>query len=124
MHSINMAKLSKKKCCKRDFKTAIPLLNAVCRMSLEERESLLQYLNSKGREILYSCITNCVYNKKVPAEKRKEIRQKLGDKGKVYEYLSCAENKEEKKRKLLKQTGEGLPLILSSVLPILEQVIQ
>ena len=93
-------------------------------MSAEERDSLLEYLNERGREVLYSCIHNCVYNDKVPVEKRKEIRHKLKDKGKILEFMADSTKTDKRKRPLLKQTGEGLPLILSAILPLLSRVLE
>lgn len=107
------------------YKKALPLLHALCHMKDDERESALEFLNGRGREVLYQCIFNCVFNQKVlPVEKRREIRKKLAGKAKVYEFLAKPSTKESgRKKKLLRQTGAGLPLILAAAIPILTSLL-
>lgn len=108
---------------KRQLKKALPLLHAICRMSEVERRSLLQFLNYRGRDILYQCISNCVYNTRVPTDERRAIRSKLKSKSKYYKYLANTKNKDEKKKKILRtQIGGGLDTVLNTVLPILDAV--
>lgn len=103
---------------------ALPLLHAACRMSEVERGSLLEFLNYRGRNILYQCISNCVYNVKVPKNKRREIKSKLKSKAKVYTYLANAKNSDERKKKILRsQRGLGLDIVLNTALPLLESVL-
>jgi hypothetical protein len=108
---------------KVQMRKALPLLHAVCHMSDEERISLFEHLNEDGRQIVYHCIFNGIYNKCISKKKRVEICQKLGDQKKIYEYLAKPTNHLDRKKKLLKQTGAGLPLILSAVLPILSALL-
>lgn len=119
-------KVNKHKCVGQltrvQLKKALPLLQASCRMNEEERTSLFEYLSEEGRCAFYHCILNGVFNKFIPKKKQSEIREKLGHQKQMYEYLARGK-KLEKKKKLLKQTGAGLPLILSSVLPILTDVL-
>jgi hypothetical protein len=115
----------KKKDLLSNYKKALPLLHALCRMTDVERESALEFLNRRGREVLYQCIFNCVYNQKVlPVEKRREIRKKLSGKAQVYELLAKPSTTESlRKKKLLRQTGTGLPLILAAAIPILTSLL-
>lgn len=106
------------------LKKALPLLHAVCRMNEKERNSLLQYINFRGRDILYQCIRNCVYSPRLSKSQRAEIRTKLKSKARTYKYLSNPENTDAKKKKLLRaQVGAGLDTVLSSVLPLLETIL-
>jgi DNA primase catalytic subunit len=102
------------------LKKVIPLCQALCKLGDEEREALLSYLNSEGREALYECMHNCLYNKSIPKENRQELRAKLSGKAKVITYLAKAGNNLEKKRRMLQQHGGSiLPIILSAALPLL-----
>jgi hypothetical protein len=88
-------------------------------LSDREREVVLGFLNGAGRDILYECMHNCVYNSNIPRKERKALRKKLAGKEKVVTYLARPGNSLAKKKKLLKQTGGFLPAILGAVLPML-----
>jgi hypothetical protein len=115
-------KKSVKKCViKHVTKKNLPFIQALSKLTDDERHAVLKYINRDGREILYQCITNCIYNPIVPNKNKLEIKQALSAKSKVYKYLAKARNCVQKKKKLLqqRQTGQGLGLILHTVLPIL-----
>jgi hypothetical protein len=102
------------------LKKAIPLCRALCKLDEEERAALLSYLDGDGRDVLYQCMHNCLYNKAIPRDKRHELRDKLSGKAKVIAYLAKAGNNLEKKRRMLTQHGGSiLPTILSAALPLL-----
>lgn len=109
---------------KATLRKALPLLHAICRMSGVERGSLLEFLNFRGRDILYQCIANCVYNVHVSKSKRREIKSKLKSKAKVYTYLANAKNSDERRKKILRsQKGLDLDIVLDASLPLLESVV-
>jgi hypothetical protein len=104
----------------KKLKKTIPFCRALCKLDDEERSTLLTYLNSEGRDVLYQCMHNCLYNKAIPKEKRHALRATLSGKAKVITYLAKAGNNLEKKRRMLTQHGGSiLPAILSAALPLL-----
>ena len=99
----------------------IPFIHALCKLTDEERQGVIKYLNKDGRDAIYECVRNCIYNKSISKEKRFELKKSLQSKSKIYKYLAKPGNSSVRKRKVLlqRQTGEGLGLILSALLPIL-----
>jgi hypothetical protein len=65
------------------LKKVVALCQALHTLGEDEHEALLSYLNSKGREVLYECMHNCLYNKVIPKESQQELWAKLSDKEKV-----------------------------------------
>jgi hypothetical protein len=100
-------------------KKTFPLIDSLCKLNDSEQQSVIKYLNKEGREAIYECVANCIYGTSISKLKRTELKEKLGSKKKVYKYLARAANNPARKRKLLSQTGGGLPLILATVLPFL-----
>jgi hypothetical protein len=97
----------------------INFLHGLCCLSDEHRSGLIDYLTDEGVDAISQCMLNCVFNKCIGGSKQAEICEKLGDKKHLFEYLARDTNSRAKKRKLLKQTGSGLPLVLSTVIPLL-----
>jgi hypothetical protein len=112
-----------KRSLRSQFVDALPFLHAFCRMTDQERSSVLEFLNEEGRDIFYQCIYNCIYNKAIPKVERAKISKRLGSHAKAYEYLAFDEGEPIKKRKLLKQVGAGLPIVVTTVLPILTSLL-
>lgn len=114
-------RLKTKKHGKNITKKTIPLIHALCKLSDDERHGVIRYLNKEGREAIYECVANCIYNPSIPVPKRAEVRGKLAAKSSVYKYLSKPGNSEVKKKRLIqqRQTGQGIGVILSAVLPLL-----
>jgi hypothetical protein len=109
----------------KELKEALPFLRELCTMDKEGMDSTLKFVNTRGRNVLYQCFYNCIYNKSIPRQRRREIRKALSSKARIYEYLARPSNKEtSRKKNLLKQTGAGLPLILATVLPLLGSLLQ
>jgi hypothetical protein len=102
-------------------KKNFPFIHALCKLNDEERKGVVKYLNKEGREAIYECVANCIYNPDIPKLKKIEIRKELGSRSKVYKYLAKPRNNAKRKKQLLNQpqTGKGLGVILGSVLPLL-----
>ena len=112
-----------KKSLRTQLAAALPFLQALSRMSDAERVSALEFINDDGLAVLQQCIYNCIYNQNIPKKRRAEIRRSLGKEGKKYEYLATDSKNLLKRRRLLKQTGAGLPIILTTVLPLLASLL-
>ena len=83
----------------------------------------LKSLNKNGRDLIYQCIYNSIYNPDISELKRKEIRRKLASEEQLIKYLSNRGRSEEKKKKLLEQRGGFiLPLLLSAAIPLVKKI--
>ena len=115
--------MAKKKCPRKKCalnKKTFRLISSLSKLGDSEQQVVVKYLNRDGREALYECVANCIYGTNtIPKLKQAELKETLGKKRKVYKYLAKPKNNPIRKKKLLSQTGGGLPLILATVLPFL-----
>jgi hypothetical protein len=110
---------------RRRRKEIASLVHALCTIEDDDhRNTLISHLNRDGREILYQCMHNCIYNKAISKSKRLELAEQLRPKKRTLAFLtSPRQDPVAKKKRLIRQTGNGIlsliPLILSTVLPLL-----
>jgi hypothetical protein len=104
-------------------KKTLDFLHGLCCMNEEQRGALLDHLTDDGVDLISQCMLNCVYNRCIGGSQQAELCEKLGNKKHIFEYLARDTNSRVKKRKLLKQTGAGLPLVLSTVIPLLTDLL-
>ena len=100
-------------------KNTVPFINALNKLTDDERKAVLKYLNKDAREVIYECVANCIYNPGISKAKRAEVKEQLKSKSRIYKYLARPGNNLKKKKQLLSQHGGGLGLILGAVLPLL-----
>jgi hypothetical protein len=115
-------KCSSKKCRlpKATMTKAIPMIKSLCRMKGDDIQALLPFLNGRARKVIYQCLYNCVFNNRIEESVKKELRRKLTGSERTVSYLANPLNSVDKKKKLLRQRGGAfLPIILSTLLPML-----
>jgi len=101
-----------------------PLLEIIKGLSPKQARTLLPYLSSDCHDALCLCVHNAILNFKKLDVDVGELQKVMAPDHKKYRYLSDKRvTKSDKvfaeRADILEQTGEGLPLILSAVLPLL-----
>jgi hypothetical protein len=99
------------------------LVDLLADMSPCDRKTIIPYLNEEGCKSIYECVNNALYNKDIPAEKKRLIRKYLkNDVGCYRSLLKTNLHAKTKQKKLCQVGGRGLGLILEAVLPILTDI--
>ena len=109
-----------RKTSKSLIKNNLPLLEALTKVSEEERKCMIRCLGGDALNIVCCCVFNALFNRDVvPRDIRKSIKRKLKKENDLesWYYIAKQTNNAGKRRKLLAQRGAGLPLMLSGVLP-------
>jgi hypothetical protein len=123
-------KLSKSKRSENErnyLKGQIPLLKTLKELTPEQCQALIPYISPKSHDALCTCIRNALinYNKFTPDE-ISSLKNVLSPKIDNYRYLSNErKNRSNKKKRasVLQQSGEGLPAILATVIPLLANLL-
>jgi len=108
---------------KAKFKKHFQLLQLMSKLTDGERNILVKYLSPDVLEIIYECIHNGLTNKKIDPKSRDMIKKTLNSRKEALRYLSTKGNSKNRKRILIQQEGGSLGLILSTVLPLLTQLL-
>lgn len=99
------------------------LIDVLASLEPEERETIIPYLNEDGCKSIYECVHNALYNKDIPAEKRRQIKQHLKkDEGCYRSLLKTNLHAKTKQKKLCQVGGKSLGILLDAVLPLLIEV--
>jgi hypothetical protein len=107
---------------KKELKRLYPLLELLVRLPVNDRETLLTFLNEEGCGGIYECIHNGLCNTEIPKNNRKAISKNLRSEKAIYRYLLKNSVSPKRKRKKLIQVGRGgLGTLINSVLPMLSQ---
>lgn len=105
---------------RKKLQTAYPLVKLLLRLNSQDRQHLLQYLNSEACDVICECIHNSITNKDLKC--RKSLCEKTKSEKDTIRYLVNPKHKVDIKRKKLVQIGGNpLGLILSVALPLLAQ---
>ena len=104
---------------KRKWKPHLKMLQALNSLSSEQKNDILKYMNDEGIDVICECIKNAVYNSEI--NKDKALISVMKKDKKLYRYLANAKPKILSKRKRIVQTGEGLGVILGTLIPLLSQ---
>jgi len=109
---------------KDKLKNMLQLYKIFQKLSARERCVLLDLLKDEGCDYICEGVQNFLSNVKLKASTRDTLMKKLKKKKKQLRYLSNRENGIEARKKVLKQSGAGIGLILSAVLPLLTSLIR
>lgn len=105
---------------KSAVKRNLPLLNLLSRVDEEERCNLLRHIDGEALNVICCCIFNAIWNRDiVPSSQRKDIKIKLKDSAKAIQYIARHKNNPSRRRRLLVQHSDSLPVLLSAVLPVI-----
>ena len=103
---------------KRAIKKVHPLLKIISKLGADERRVLLHYLTHDACEGIYECIQNGLTNPTLREEDKRLLHTSLLPQKNKFRKLIKERNPEKKKRALL-QVGDGVGLILETVVPLL-----
>ena len=106
---------------RRKWKPHLKMLQAFNTLSPDQKKSIIRYMNDDGIDVICECIKNAVYNPGINSDK--ELISIMKKDKNLYRYLANAKPKSVSKRKRIVQTGEGLGVILSALIPLLSQFI-
>ena len=104
---------------RKSLKKLHPLLKIISKLSNEEKQVLLRYLNHEGCRGIYECVHNGLTNPTLSPEDKDEMRNNLAAKKNWYRKL-LKETDPVRKQQALLQVGEGVGLILEKVVPLLD----
>jgi hypothetical protein len=107
-----------KKC---NMKRLYPLLEVLSRMGESDRQIVVEFLNEAGCEGLTECVHNGLWSKALDADKRKAIKTNLKKDAEHYRCILKEGCSKKRHKKLVQVGGDGLGLILNSVLPLLKE---
>jgi hypothetical protein len=109
---------------KRKLGKVFPLLQIVAKLTEGERQVLLCYLNYDGCDGIYECVHNALYNTTLPQSEKKNILTLLKKNKKRYRCLVNKNEKPLKKYKTLQKVGDGVGVILNTILPLLDNYLK
>jgi len=105
------------------LKKIVPFIKTMSKLRKNDLTNVLSHLDDDGVNMLCECIYNCISGNKLSTQKQKKLKRALRGKKHLYRYLSKKGNSLRVKRKLLPQIGGALPLILTTVLPVVVDLI-
>jgi len=109
---------------KKRVKNYIGLINLLNKSNSKKKEIILKHLNDKSIDFICELVHNVIHNNfNLSSKKVRKIKTLLHPNKKSFRYLSKKSGRIDKKRKLMVQHGQGIGVILSTVLPILLNVL-
>lgn len=108
---------------KKDIQRVYTFLKTIHGLKPGQFEVLSSYLSDEGTQELSACVRNSICSELIPKKKRNKLKEKLWAAKKDLRYISKKSNNLEKRRKRLPKIGGNIGLIISSVLPILLQIL-
>jgi len=103
-------------------KNFVHILKVCKKLKPQELEVLLDHLSDSSVDDICECVYNVINTDlRLSSSKRKKLKQHITSKCSINNIKSISNKKVSisKRRKLLKQEGGGLGLILASVIPFL-----
>jgi geranylgeranyl pyrophosphate synthase len=108
---------------KRKLKQTYPVIKLLTQLKPEHQKLLFEHLNDNVCSSVVDCVKNGLYNKKVPAKSREFIKEKLSAHKEAIRKIVRPNISRTTRRKRLVQSGGFLGVLLSTVLPILAEVL-
>lgn len=105
-------------------KKSLPLLRILKRLKPFEKSVIINYLNDEGIEILSNFVYNSLYHIRLSKSSKSKLKRRL--KFSKKDLLCIADpncNLEERKKRIKKQSGSGIGILLSALLPTLATII-
>ena len=109
----------------KDFLSKLKLLGILKKINITERPHLLKYLNETGVDILCECYKNIIFNDlKLSPKVKKNLRNSLLGKEREIKLLANKKTPNKRRKKvIIQQGGNPLGLILTTVIPILTDIL-
>lgn len=106
---------------KTRMKKAFPVLKVLKKLKTPDLEIILTSLNDENCEYIIDLVHNALYNKTI--NNRSSLRSKLIKDKANLRYLTSKKRSLKNKRKRFKQMGGSLALILTTLLPLVADLI-
>lgn len=107
------------------LKEQLPLIQVLRELTPQQAQIILPYIDCRSHDAICYCVDNALRNySKFDRENVLKMKETLTPKLLNYRYLSdkkltSSDKVRQRRGAILEQSGEGLPLILSAVLPLL-----
>ena len=112
----------------KEVKLHLPMLHSLGRCKGNcERNILFSHLNDKSFDFVCRCLSKVINNPSLLPYKKaqlEKVRTALGrDKNRIKYLINPNRTNLEKKRKVVRQSGEGIGILLSALVPLLINVV-
>ena len=111
-----------------NVKSFVPLLHSIYRCHGNcERNILMSHLDEPSFNFVCNWMNKCINDPsilKLPARKLNILRKAIGPESKKIKYLTSKGGSIAKKRKIVKQSGEGIGLLLGILAPVLINLVK
>ena len=109
---------------KQKAKRLLPLFSLLKQLSPKKRTEVIQYLDENCVQSLCEAIHNVLHNQSIGQKQQKKLKRTLSPHKAALRYLGDARRSGKQKRvKLMQIGGNPLALILSTVIPIISEVL-
>jgi hypothetical protein len=108
-------------------KNLIPILKAISKMNVTDFCHSLNNLNDSSVDGICECVYNVIFNDlKLSPRKRNALKKHLKTKCSIEDIkkITSKSHPISKRRKLLKQQGAGLPMLLMTAVPFLIDLVK
>lgn len=117
-NSLHKLPLPSKGMSKQTLRKVHPLLEIFSKLSGSEKKVLLHFLTHEGCEGIYECINNALENDSLGDTEKRFLLQSLSPQKKKLRRLQNLTDPAKKKKSLL-QVGEGVGVIVDTVVPLI-----
>jgi len=103
------------------------MLDALSKLKTKQLIEIITLLDKDTIAALCECIYNAIFtNLNIPKKKQKKIKSKFStpESRKNIKIITKKSSSLNKKRKALQQEGEGISLIISTLLPLLANILE
>ena len=112
---------------RKRIKDILILFKFLSHLNKTNKEIAIKFLSNEGIDFLSEGIYNILYNVDCTSSlskcKQKQLIKALQPKKKLYQQLSLRKGSILSKKKKILQTGTGLPLLLSTAIPFLANLL-
>lgn len=109
---------------KKSIKKIVPLLNCLEELSVENRIELLPFLQDEVFDFISECVHNTLYNSNFGSDVRNCLKKHLKHDASGLRYIANQKKPLKLRKKKIQQYGGGILFMLSTLLPVLLNLIK
>jgi hypothetical protein len=95
------------------------LAHTLKNMSAQHRTIILDHLDEKSRDDLYTLIRKVLHSEQIPTRRHQSLKRLINNNKKEFVALLDKSKSKTHRKKQLTQVGGSLPLILATAIPML-----